>query len=297
MFGAAGYTALIEGLWVELVANSCDSGSAKGSAPVVASGISHLTGCVFGSRRSKEFGTKEGVEKALANISAHFDAVVVLGGNGSLKGAWEKLEKNGVPVIGIPATVDNDVFFTKNNLGFSSAAEEGVRLVDMLNGTMRTNERDHVVQIMGWNCVELSNFIGQATFADAIDTIEKRHKPHELAQVLEKNRTAGKTSNTVIFQEKVEKGVPRNIIAETRASIGLWEELCKYVGEDLRWNILGHAQRGAPPSARDRWLGFHYGKLAIELIQKGKFGLGIGLVGDEFTTLGLEEITRLNYKI
>ncbi|MCL2587185.1 MAG: 6-phosphofructokinase [Firmicutes bacterium] len=282
VFGGAGYTALIEGLWVPIDA-------------ALASGISHMTACVVGSSRSKAFGTPEGIAAAVANAKASFDAIVVLGGNGSLKGAWEKLERNGVNVIGIPATIDNDVFFTKNSLGFSSAVEEGARLVDNLNGTMRANERDHVIQIMGWHCDELTKAIGEATFADIIDVNENRHSPQQIAQILERNRTAGKGSSTVLIQEKVDKSKDRNFIREMHEGVDFWNQIAAFAGDDIRGHILGHTLRGAAPSARDRWLGFHYGRVAVELIQVGKFGVGIGLVGDDFTTETLEEIKRRNF--
>ena len=280
VFGGAGYGALIEKLWT----------------PVTKGGISHLTGCIFGSSRSKAFQTQEGIALAVKNAKENFDAIVVLGGNGSLKGAWEKLQANGVNVIGIPATIDNDCFFTKNSLGFASAVEEGVRLVDNLNATMRTNQRDHIVQIMGWHCDELTRAIGEATFADVIDTNANRHTPQQIAQIFENNKTAGKNGSTVVMQERVEKGKERNFISEMHASVDAWNQLAAFAGDDFRGHILGHTMRGAPPNARDRWLGFHYGRVAVELISKNKFGLGIGLVGDAFGTMTLEQIKKLNFK-
>lgn len=281
IYGGAGFDALIHQTHRQL-----------GRAD--ATNISHLTGSVFGSGRSKGFKTPEGIAAAVANAK-QFDAIIVLGGNGSLKGSWEKLTKSGVKVIGIPATIDNDVYFTKNSLGFSSAAEEGTRLVDMLNGTMRTNSRDHIVQLMGWGCADLSNFIGQATFADLIDTADTPHTPAQMAQVFENNRTAGKNGSTIIMQERINKD-NRNFITEMHQSVDYWNQLAAFAGDDFRGHILGHLMRGAKPSARDRWLGFHYGRVAIELVHQNKFGVGIGLVGDNFTTMTLEQITKLNFK-
>jgi len=278
VFVAAGFGGLIERLW----------------NPVTSGGISHLTGCVYKSGRSKAFNTEEGIKLAVKN-GKEFDAVIVLGGNGSLKGAWEKLVGSGVNVLGIPATIDNDVYFTKNSLGFSSAVEEGVRLVDNLNATMRTNDRDHVIQIMGWHCDEITKTIGQASFADVIDINDNRHTPEQIAQIMHQNRTGGKESSTILIQERVEKGKERNFITEMHESVDAWNQLAAFAGDDFRGHILGHLIRGAKPSARDRWLGFHYGRVAVELISKSKFGVGIGLVGDDWVTMDLGEIKRRNF--
>lgn len=254
-------------------------------APANATNISHLTGCVLKCGRSEEFTTPAGFDTALATIRGHgFVCVVVLGGNGSMRGA-QKLHASGIPVVFIPATIDNDVSFSKECLGFSSAAEESVRLVDNLNGTMQTNNRDHVVQVMGWDCPDLANFVGLATFADIVDTNAGRHSPNQVAEVFNNNRKNGKTSNLMIMQEKRST----DIVAEAQDTVNYLGTLTRAVGIGrVRMTTLGHLQRGAVPSARDRWLGNLYGEKAASLIHGGKTGLCITLAGDKITTVNIK---------
>ncbi|MCL2851084.1 MAG: 6-phosphofructokinase [Firmicutes bacterium] len=260
------------------------------------SGISHISGCFLKCGRSEEFTTPEGVQKALATIKRHkFDAVIILGGNGSLSGAMKRLEPNGINVIGIPSTIDNDVFFTKNSLGFSSAFEESVRLVDNLNITMRTNNRDHVVQLMGWYCPDLTNSVGLATFADIIDTFDNRHSHAQIAKIWANNRKEGKQSNLMILQETKGKDIhdeaihSANYLGDLMRAIAT-ENNIESATSRVRMSTLGHLQRGASPSARDRWLGANYAKKALELINAKQFGVAIGLVGDHFIAVPLSKI-------
>ncbi|MCL2570117.1 MAG: 6-phosphofructokinase [Firmicutes bacterium] len=248
--------------------------------------ISHVTGCFLKSGRSEAFGVQAGFNKAVSTVKKHgFNCVVVLGGNGSLRGAAD-LQKAGVNIIGVCATIDNDVKYTRESLGFSSAVEESVRLIDNLNGTMRTNDRDHVVQVMGWHCDELANMIGMASFADIIDKEGSRLTPQQIASIFENNRKQGKTSNLVIRQEKRGKGI--DVIGEAVESVNYLGELSQAVGGNrVRMMTLGHLQRGAVPSARDRWLGHNYGRLAVESIAGGKFGVVAILINGEFKIVAL----------
>ena len=250
--------------------------------------ISHLSGCVLKCGRSEEFTTPAGVQKALATINRHkFDALVILGGNGSLSGAMKRLDANGVNIIGIPSTIDNDVFFTKNSLGFSSAFETSVAMVDNLNATMRTNNRDHVVQLMGRHHTDLAEYVGLATFADIIDTIDNRHTPKQIANIFNQNRQNGKTSNLMIMQEVKST----DVISEAVNTANYLSELVKHTDKSrVRMTTPGHLQRGSPPSARDRWLAANYALKTIEQIKNNQFGVAIGLVGDYFIAVPLSKI-------
>ncbi|MCL2755705.1 MAG: 6-phosphofructokinase [Firmicutes bacterium] len=244
-----------------------------------ATGVGQLTGCFLKAGRSEAFMTVAGQKKAKEVVAKFgFDVVIVLGGNGSFRGA-EKLVAQSVNVIGVPSTVDNDVYFTCDSLGFSSAVEESVRLVDMLNGTMQTNDRDHVVQMMGWYEKGLTQMVGEATFADIIDTKDNRHTPKQVIDIFSRNRVNGQLSNLMLMQEKRKGSI--DAVAEAYEAVNYLQDLTRLSsGSSIRLNTLGHLQRGAPPSARDRWLGHHYGKKAVELIESGQFGVAVGLVRD-----------------
>ncbi|MCL2846489.1 MAG: ATP-dependent 6-phosphofructokinase [Firmicutes bacterium] len=252
--------------------------------------IGSKTGCVLKAGRSEVFMTDEGLKRAIDNVKKHgFAAVIVLGGNGSLKGAWDRLHVNGVPVVGVPCTIDNDVFFTNNSLGFSSAAEESVRLVDNLNGTMMTNDRDHVVQLMGRNCEKLADLVGVATFADIIDVEHDRHTAVQVATIFDQNRKRGQTSNIMIMQEKKST----DVITEAMDTVKFQAELSNALGSSrIRMTTLGHLQRGAAPSARDRWLGAMYGKKVVEQIEANQLGVAVGLVGEYFIAHPIEKVGK-----
>ena len=262
--------------------------------PANATGIARETGCVLHTSRSEAFMTEEGLKKAINNLNKHrVSAVVILGGNGSLKGAYDRLDINGVPVIGIPSTIDNDVFFTQNSLGFSSACEESVRLVDNLTGTMQTSGMDHVVKMMGRHCSNLADFVGATVFADIIDTEDNRHTSTQVANIFAANRKAGKISSMMIKQEKK----CQTPITEAVITLKFLEDLKDAGGQsNVRLTTLGHLQRGAPPSARDRWLGVNYGKKAIEQIEANQTGVAIGLVGDFFVAVPISKANSMNKK-
>jgi len=238
-------------------------------------GISGISGYVYKSARSPLFTTKQGFTAAISNIKKHgFEAVIVIGGNGSFIGAG-RLKKAGIPVIGVPATIDNDVFTTRHNLGFSSACETAVQMVDMLRATMETNQRDHVVLLMGRHCDDLARTVGQATFADIIDMEGNRHTPQMVANIFAAKRKAGKTSCMMIMQER--KGP--SAIQEAIDAANYMQELCTVSGDSqIRMNTLGHLQRGAPPSCRDRFLAVAYGRGAVDSIVKKHFGVSLAMI-------------------
>jgi len=254
--------------------------------PDNARNIGHMTGCTLKAGRSESFMTKQGQDSCLQNLNRHkINCVIVLGGNGSFKGATT-LEKLGVPVIGIPCTIDNDVYFTRESLGFSSAVEESVRLIDRLKGTMQTNDRDHVVQLMGWHEKGLTQMVGEATFAEIIDTIDNRHTPKQVIEIFDRNRKAGNTSNMMVMQEKRKDSI--DVVSEALEAVNYLQDLTRLTpASKIRLNTLGHLQRGATPSGRDRWLGHHYGKKAIELIEAGQSGVAVGMVRENVIAVPL----------
>jgi 6-phosphofructokinase 1 len=268
----SGYDGLIKDEFVLMTAeNSC--------------GISQKSGCVFKCSRSARFVTTEGFAKALANFKKHdFEAMIVLGGNGSFYGMG-RLKNAGLPVIGIPATIDNDVFFTKHNLGFSSACENAVQMIDILKETMETNDRDHIVQLMGRHCSELTNTVGTATFADIIDVEENRHTPEAVAEIFKKKRRYGKTSCFMIMQEKRYADPATEAIGGAEYLKHLW---VASGDSNIRMNTLGHLQRGARPSCRDRYLGVVYGHAAVDCVINKHFGVGIGITNDQISYTEIE---------
>jgi len=253
--------------------------------PQNACGISNKSGCVFKCARSPLFMTRDGFNSAVTNIKKYgFEAVIVIGGNGSFCGAGS-LKVAGIPVIAIPATIDNDVFITKHNLGFSSACESAVQLIDALKTTMETNDRDHIVQLMGRHCIQLSYMVGMATFADIIDMEGQRNTPAEMAKLIASKRKSGKSSVYMLMQER--KGT--DAVSEAVNSAQYLKDLWALSGNaNTRMNTLGHLQRGAPPSCRDRYLGVVYGQAALDCVVNKRFGVGLGLVNDQVSCIDID---------
>jgi len=254
--------------------------------------VSGLSGCFLGCGRSAAFRTPEGTQAVADTLMRMgFSALVVLAGNGSTRGATRLWQTTGFPVIVIPATIDNDVPFSKHSLGFSSAIEECIRHIDNLKGTMHAKGRDHIVQLMGWGSTAIADTVGQAAFADIIDTVENRHTPEQIVAKFAELQSKGSRSNLMIMQERVDPNrKTADVINETIEAARFLQQIHKIAGcEDIRMTTLGHLQRGAPPSCRDRWLAFHYGKLAVDCVKKSKGGVAITLAGGKFRVVNLEE--------
>jgi len=289
---APGMNACIEGLYLFANQNGLEIFASKGGFEGLinddlvrlsndnATGISGKSGCVFKSARSPRLKTREGFQNTLNTLKRHkIEALVVIGGNGSYVGAG-RFKSAGVNILFVPATIDNDVCFTKNSLGFSSACESTVQLIDQLKSTMETNNRDHVVQLMGRHCNALSETVGAATLADIIDMEGNRHTPKQVAQIFANNRKHGKTSNFMIMQEvKAENAVEESIV-----SAKFMEQLKTESKDDnIRMTTLGHLQRGATPSCRDRFLAIMYGRAIVDCILRGIFCVGVNMKSGNIT--------------
>jgi 6-phosphofructokinase 1 len=237
-----------------------------------ATGISGRGGCVFKCGRCQRIYEKKYFDMAVKNIKKHkFDGVVVLGGNGSAIGAG-RFKAAGVNVILVPSTIDNDVDFTKHSLGFSSACETGVKMVDMIKNTMETSQRDHIILLMGRHCNELANRIGLASFADIIDMEGDRHTPETVAAIFAANRKKGKTSSFMIMQEKKSADHVSEMADSAKFVEQVW---AASANKEVRLNTLGYLQRGAEPSCYDRFLAVMYGRTSVDCIIRKKFGVGL----------------------
>ena len=248
-------------------------------------GISHKSGCVFGANRSPRLKTSAHFKKAVDNIKKHgFGCVIVLGGNGSIVGSG-RLKSAGVNILFVPATIDNDVPGYKNALGFSSACESAVKHIDTIQTTMRTSERDHIVQLMGRDCNELTLRVGQATFADVIDMSGARVTPEQVANVFKANRKMGKKSNMLLMQERKME----SYCEQTANDAKFLKDISQAAGDDnIRLSVLGYLQRGADPSCHDRLLAISYGRATVDLITKKQFGVGLSFAHSTVNILNIE---------
>ncbi len=216
-------------------------------------------GTILHTARSLEFMTEEGQKKAVSTCKfLGLDGVIAIGGDGTFRGALA-LSKYGINVIGIPATIDNDINCTNYSIGFDTAANTAIECIDKLRDTMQSHERCSVVEVMGRNAGFLAMYVGLAVGATAVLVPEKKIDFEK--DVIEKIRAArlnGFTHYMIVVAEGA--GSAADIAAKIKASIDL----------DPRVTVLGHIQRGGSPTGRDRVNATKMGFLAVELLLQGK---------------------------
>ena len=224
--------------------------------------VSHVLnrgGTLLYTARSEEFMTPDGQKKAAATCKLlGIEGIVAIGGDGTFRGLLA-LSKQGIPVVGIPATIDNDIVCTEYTIGFDTAANTAVEAVDRLRDTMQSHERCSVVEVMGRNAGHLALYVGLAVGATAVLVPEKGFDFDR--DVLEKVRAARLAGNTHFMI----------VVAEGAASaLKVGELIHERLGLDPRVTILGHIQRGGTPSARDRVMATRMGYHAVEALVEGK---------------------------
>lgn len=226
------------------------------------SSVTHIInrgGTILYTARSDEFRTEEGQKRAAATCKLlGLDGIVAIGGDGTFRGA-EALSKHGISVVGIPATIDNDIVCTDYTLGFDTASNTAVDAIDRLRDTMQSHERCSVVEVMGRNAGHLALYVGLSVGATAVLVPEV---PVDFERdVVEKLRCArlnGKTHYMVVVAEG----------AGSAVDIGV--KLKEALALDPRVTILGHIQRGGTPSARDRVMATRMGYTAVKVLAEGK---------------------------
>ncbi|WMJ76814.1 MULTISPECIES: 6-phosphofructokinase [unclassified Sedimentibacter] len=260
----SGYRGLVEGESVEMSLSSVAD-------------IIHRGGTVLGSARSKEFQQKEGFEKALKNIKyLGIDGIVTIGGNGTFKGALE-LGKAGVPVIGIPGTIDNDLPYTQYTLGFFTALTTVLESVEKIRDTSSSHSRTNVIQVMGRDCGDLALYAGLAGGAEMVIIPEVENNMDEVCDKIMQGRARGKRHSIIILAEGAGDAKDISEIIE------------KKTGVTTRYSVLGYTQRGGTPSAFDRLIGSQMGAKAVELLFNSNKNRALGVRGNEIFDMDMEE--------
>ena len=243
--------------------------------------IAHIInrgGTILYTARSKEFMTEEGQRKAVSTCKfLGLDGIVAIGGDGTFRGA-QALSRHGINVVGIPATIDNDISCTNYCIGFDTAANTAIECIDKLRDTMQSHERCSVVEVMGRSAGYLAMYVGLACGATAVLVPEK---PFDFERdVIEKIRQArfnGFTHYMIVVAEGV--GSAADIAKKIKEAIDL----------DPRVTVLGHIQRGGVPSGRDRVNATKMGFLAVELLLDDKTNRIVCTKNGCFTDIDIEE--------
>ena len=248
------------------------------------SDISRRGGTMLYSARSKEFMTEEGLQKAMATCKMlGLDALVGIGGDGTFMGLRSLAEK-GISVVGIPATIDNDIACSGYTIGYDTACNTALELIDRLRDTMKSHERCSVVEVMGRHAGHLAMSVGISCGATVVVTPEGTlDYEKDVIEPIRRARLAGRTHFMVIVAEGVKGGayeVARMIKEETAL--------------DTRVTILGHVQRGGQPTARDRINATYLGHEAVMLLAEGKSCRVVALDGDSVVDYDITEALSMH---
>jgi 6-phosphofructokinase 1 len=231
-------------------------------------GIVQQGGTVLGSARSPEFAQPAGRSRAMRNLASHgIEALVVIGGNGSQTGS-HTLAKEGFAVVGVPSTIDNDLYGTDVSIGSDTAVNITLEAIDRLRTTASSHQRAFAVETMGRDCGYIALMAGLAGGAEVIALPESEISPAEVAERLGAAYRRGKTHALVVIAEGARCGV--------KELMEHYEKERDSIGFDLRVTRLGHVVRGGAPSAADRVLATRLGAAAIERLAKGEHGVLVG---------------------
>jgi len=251
------------------------------------SGIIQRGGTILKSARSSEFMTESGINKAIANLEKHqIEAVVVIGGDGSFRGALE-LMRRGIQVVCIPATIDNDIACTDFSIGFDTAVNTVMDAVNKIRDTASSHERIYVVEVMGRHSGYIALYAGLAGGADSILIPEVKVDLNEVCAKIQRAYKAGKNHNIVIVAEGVSQQLRTNDdVRNVSFTIGKYLE--EQTGYETRIVILGHIQRGGAPTVNDRLLASRLAYHAVSLINQGKTGKMVGQIDKNIQAWDLE---------
>lgn len=234
-------------------------------------------GTILKSARSNSFKEAEGQRKAINVLNVYkIDGLVVIGGDGSFMGA-QKLSNQGVPAIGIPGTIDNDLAYTDYTIGFDTAINTALDAISKLRDTSSSHERISIVEVMGRDCGDLAIHAGLAGGAEAVIVPEVPYDLDEICKKLMESHKRGKTQSIIVVAEGAGSANEIGKVIESKT------------GMETRSTILGHIQRGGSPSAFDRVLATKMGAAAVECLIQGKKARVIGMKNNQIFDMDIDE--------
>ncbi len=248
---------------------------------MTSSSVDHILaqgGTILYTARSKEYMTEEGRAQAVATCKLlGLDAVVAIGGDGTFRGALE-MSCLGVPVVGIPATIDNDIGCSNYTIGFDTACNTAIECIDKLRDTMQSHERCSVVEVMGRHAGYLALYVGISVGATAVLIPEREVDfDRDVIERIRQSRMLGNTHFMIVVAEGAGSAV--EIGARIREELGM----------DPRVTVLGHIQRGGSPTARDREMATRMGYAAVMALVNGELNCIVGTKAGDLVTTPIEE--------
>lgn len=235
-------------------------------------------GTILKTARCLEFKFPETRKKAADNLKAlGIEGLVVIGGDGSFTGARFLSDENGINVVGIPGTIDNDLAYTDYTLGFDTAVNTVLWAINNLRDTMTSHDRVSLVKVMGRRCGDIAMYAGICGGAEYILVPEIPYDIKAIAEDIKKSKERGKTSNIIVLAE----GAGNETEIKTLVSV--------LSGADVKVTTLGHIQRGGSPTMADRMLAARFGTRATELLLQGKTNRVIGIKNNKIVDLDITE--------
>lgn len=248
-------------------------------------------GTILKTARSKEFMTKEGRSRAYENMKANdIDALIVIGGNGSLAGAQTFAQEFDVPCIGLPGTIDNDLFGTDSTIGYDTALNTILDCVDKIRDTATSHNRIFFIEVMGRDAGFLAQNSAIAAGAEAAIIPEDKTNVDQLAAFIERGIRKSKNSSIVIVSESQKDGSGGAMYYADRVKN-------EYPDFDVRVSILGHLQRGGIPTAYDRILASRLGVAAIEALKDGQRNVMVGIHDNEIIYVPFNKAIKMDKPI
>ncbi len=265
-----GYAGLLNNDFIEMNASSVGNIIQRG-------------GTILNSSRCPEFREKDNRAKAAQILEDRgVDALIVIGGDGSFKGAIALNEEFNVPVIGIPGTIDNDLSGTEYTIGFDTAVQTAIEAVDKIRDTAASNERTFLIEVMGARSSSIALKVAICTGAESVLLNSKDVDYEKVAGAIRKGMRRGKNSSIIIVAEGVKPGRSYAIADELDQKHQISSKVC----------VLGHVQRGGSPSATDRFYGSMMGKMAVEALTQGKHQNAIVVKNSKVHVVALSECSE-----
>ena len=253
----------------------------KRLTPRSVGGIIQLGGTILHTLRCPSFEEPGGVEKGAETLRQNnVDALIVIGGDGSFRGALALGKKTDALMVGIPATIDNDVYGTDETIGFDTAVNTAVGSIDKIRDTAISHERIFIVEVMGRKRGFLALEVGMCVGAEVILIPENPVRIDELCGIMNNNAKKGKRAGIIVAAEGFGN------------SSELAQEIQRQTEFEVRLSILGYSQRGGSPTARSRFLASLFAERAVELVCERNGNMAVGLKGGEISHLELEKVAN-----
>lgn len=245
-------------------------------------------GTVLKSGRCPEFHKAENRALAAANLrSAGVEALVVIGGDGTFNGGHLIAQEHGFQVVGVPGTIDNDIFGTEETIGFDTALNTALEAIDRIRDTAASHDRLFIVEVMGRDSGFIAIDVGVAGGAEEVFIPETMANVDQAIQSIKRGMARGKSSSILVAAEGQKVGRAYDLAEQIRRKVGFEAKVC----------VLGHIQRGGPPTARDRILASRLGFAAVRVLQQGLSDIMVGVQNGQVVSVSLKECTTKKRRV